>query len=382
MKIAILLLNKGRGSGEVARQHARYLTGMGHKVYFLHPGIGDGVKGAVNIDVKLHTDIMPVHEYLPSAGKRQQQVARMNYDEAMSYVPDYVRALETIIEDVDVIIGHHANITAIATYRMAEKNGVPYVLFLHGTGIEPRHEGLWDDNVWKLISEAIEKANGILVTTEYVRDQLVKPLVNIPDNRFLVLPCGVDLDEFRPGNTEGIREKYNLPENYVICPGALTISKGPQNVVEASKQFSEYAETIFIGDGELRSELEQKLNGRGRFLGFVSSEDKAKLINAATLLVAAPEKKEHFGIIYAEALAGGTPVVAYEGGGVASIVTPTEGILTERNSQVLGEKVNYLLQNSGLRKQMARSCRARAEKNYSSPDLVRTLSDWLAGFAG
>lgn len=382
MKIAILLLNKGRGSGEVARQHTRYLTGMGHKVYFLHPGIGDGVKGAVNIDVKLHTDIMPVHEYLPSAGKRQQQVARMNYDEAMSYVPDYVRALETIIEDVDVIIGHHANITAIATYRVAEKNGVPYVLFLHGTGIEPRHEGLWDDNVWKLISEAIEKANGILVTTEYVRDQLVKPLVNIPDNRFLVLPCGVDLDEFRPGNTEGIREKYNLPENYVICPGALTISKGPQNVVEASEQFSEYAETIFIGDGELRSELEQKLNGRGRFLGFVSSEDKAKLINAATLLVAAPEKKEHFGIIYAEALAGGTPVVAYEGGGVASIVTPTEGILTERNSQVLGEKVNYLLQNSGLRKQMARSCRARAEKNYSSPDLVRTLSDWLAGFAG
>ena len=70
--------------------------------------------------------------------------------------------------------------------------------------------------------------------------------------------------------------------------------------------------TIFIGAGELQTELENASSKeRGRFLGFVSAEDKAELINGATLLVAAPEKKEHFGIIYAEALAGGTPCVAY-----------------------------------------------------------------------
>ena len=57
-------------------------------------------------------------------------------------------------------------------------------------------------------------------------------------------------------------------------------------------------------------------------MGFVPTEDKTRLINAATLLTAAPEKKEHFGIIYAEALAGGTPPVTYTGGGVPSIVTP------------------------------------------------------------
>ncbi len=381
MKIAILLLNKGRGSGEVARQHARYLIGLGHKVYFLHPGVGDGVNGAVNVDVKLHSDVVPVQEYLPSAGNLQKQAARMSYREVMEYLPDYETALEGIIQDVDIVIGHHANLTAIATRKIAGKFKKPYVLFSHGTGIEPRHEGLWDDRVWEMIKEAIEKADGVLVTTDYVRDELVKPLVDVPDNRFLVLPCGVDPDDFRPDNTEGIREKYNLPETYVICPGALTQSKGPQNVVDASEHYSEYAETIFIGDGELRSELEKKLGSRGRFLGFVSSEDKARLINRATLLVAAPEKKEHFGIIYAEALAGGTPVVAYEGGGVASIVTPTEGVLTERNPKALGNKVNYLLQNSGLRKQMSRSCRARAVKNYSYPVLVKILSEWLESFA-
>jgi len=380
VRIAILLLNKGRGSGEVARQHVRFLTDMGHKVYFMHPEIGDGVSGAINIDVKLHTDIIPVHEYLPSAGEKQKQVARMTFDEMISYLPDYESVLTNIIDDVDIIIGHHANITAIATYNIALKNNKPYVLFLHGTGIEPEHEGLWNDQSWELIEKSIKQADGIIVTTDYVKDELVKTLVDVPNSKFLVLPCGVDLDEFRTDNIEGIKEKYNLPDTYVICPGALTKSKGPQNVVEASKVYSDFATTVFIGDGELKEELKLNLKERGELFGYVPSEDKAKLINAATLLVAAPEKKEHFGIIYAEALAGGTPVVAFEGGGVASIVTPTEGILTERNPKKLGEKINYLLQNYGLRKQMSVSCRDRAERNYSYPSLVKTLSDWLNAF--
>lgn len=380
MRIAIILLNKGRGSGEVARQHTRFLLKQGHQVYFMHPDIGDGVPGAHNIDIKLHSDIMPVHEYLPSAGEDQKQVAGMEFNEMMAYLPDYENALSSIIDDVDIIIGHHANITAIATYQVAKKNNKPYVLFLHGTGIEPRHEGLWDDQSWELIKNAIKNSNGIIVTTEYVRDELVRPIVSIPDSRFLILPCGVDLEEFEARNTSDILTKYKLPEKYVICPGALTISKGPQNVVEASKEYFEYAATVFIGEGELKEELKEKLGDRGMFFGYVSSEDKAKLIKEAALLVAAPEKKEHFGIIYAEALAAGTPVVAYEGGGVGSIVTPTEGILTERDPTILGQKINYLLQNSGLRKQMSVSCRARAENNYTYPKLVRTLSDWLAGF--
>jgi hypothetical protein len=88
VKIAILLLNQGRGSGEVARQHARFLSGRGHRVYFLHPGMGAGVSGVENRDVPLHTDLVPVHEYLPAARTRQKAVSRMGYEEAAAYLPD------------------------------------------------------------------------------------------------------------------------------------------------------------------------------------------------------------------------------------------------------------------------------------------------------
>lgn len=377
MNIAILLLNKGRGSGEVAREHVRHLLKLGHKVYFLYPGNDGEISGAENINIKLHSEIMPVHEYLPSAGKDQLQVARMTHDEMMKYLHDYEKTLRLIAADVDIFIGHHANLSAVAVHNIANEFQKPYVLFVHGTGIEPRHEGLWDDNNWELIVSAIKEAKGIIVTTEYVRDSLVKPVINIPDNRFLILPCGVDLVDFKPGNTDGIKEKYDLPDTYVICPGALTYSKGPQNVVEATNEYSDLATTVFIGAGELQEELEIKLGDKGKFLGFVSSEDKAKLIVGATLLVAAPEKKEHFGIIYAEALAGGTPCVAYEGGGVGSIISTTEGILTKRTPKALGMKINYLLQNSGLRKQMAVSCRFKAKKEFDYNILVKELVEWM-----
>lgn len=379
MNVAILLLNAGRGSGEVARQQARYLVDNGHRVHFMHPSMKTGAAGAVNTDIPLHTTVVPVHEFLPSAGATQKQVARMSHDEAALYVPAYERALEQIIADVDIVVGHHANLSAIATANVARRAAKPYVLFLHGTGIEPRHEGLYDDRTWSMIQQAIEGANGILVTTDYVRDDLVRKIVDLPLERFLVLPCGVDLDEFAPAADTSVADKFGLPESYVICPGALTRSKGPQNVVEASREYADLAPTIFIGDGDLREPLEVELGDRGRFLGFVTTQEKAALINAASLLAAAPVKKEHFGIIYAEALAAGTPPVAYEGGGVSSIITAQTGILTERDPRTLGRAIRSLLEDAARRGEFAEAGRKRAEQYFSADGLGQRLEGWLSG---
>lgn len=379
MKIAILLLNKGRGSGAVAREHATSLLENGHEVYFMHPQVGKGVEGAHNIDIILDKDVLPVHEYLPSAKNDQKAVSTMTHEEAISYLPFYENALEEIINDIDLVIGHHANLSGLATANVCKRNNKPYVLFLHGTGIEPRHHGGYEDSVWALIEEAIKGANGLLVTTEYVREHLIRNMVDVPMDRFLIHPCGVNTTEFHRENKGDVIEKYGLPEQYVICPGALTKLKGPQNVVEASRQYADLAPTIFIGDGNIREELEAQIEDRGKFLGFVSMEDKAQLINSASLVVAAPEKKEHFGIIYVEAMSGSVPVVAYEGGGVNSIVKPEVGVLTDRNPQALGTAIRTLLLDPEKRASMAVEGRKRAEEVYAAQVLGTRLIDWLSG---
>lgn len=377
MRIAILLLNTGRGSGEVARNQARFLAANGWQVHFMHPGAAGDVPGVDVRDIDLHAPVIPVHEYLPSAGPNQEQVARMPYDRALLYLRDYELALESVIDDVDIVLGHHANLSGVATANVARRAGKPYALFLHGTGIEPRHEGLYDDRLWAMIQDGIEHAAGILVTTDYVRDHLVRGLIDLPVDRFLVLPCGIDLEEFAPGKKPPVVEKYGLPERFVICPGALTESKGPQNVVEASREYADIAETIFIGDGDLRERLEADLEDRGRFLGFVSAEDKAALICTASILTGAPEKMEHFGIIYAEALAAGTPPVAYAGGGVSSIITPETGILTERDPRSLGRAIRELLLDPERLEAMAREGRKRAEQKFSWLGVGKELEEWL-----
>ncbi len=336
-----------------------------------------GVPGADNRNVALHSPVLPVHEYLPDAPCEQRQVAAMETAEALAYTADYVAALAGAADGVDLIIGHHANISAIAVSQVALRRGVPYVLFIHGTGIEPMHRGGYTRSVWASIESAILNATGIIVTTTYVRDGLVRPLVPVPLDRFLVLPCGVDLDELHPSRAGDIAERYGLPATYVISPGAVTWLKGAHNIVRASCRYADLAPTIFIGDGGLRTDLEPRLGKRGRFLGYVPNGDKAALISGAAVLAAAPEKKEHFGIIYVEGLAAGAVPVAYRGGGVDSIVTPDVGILTERDPKALGEAVADLLTDESRRQTLALAGRLRAEEHFGSAKLGGRLVAWL-----
>jgi len=196
-----------------------------------------------------------------------------------------------------------------------------------------------------------------------------------------VLPCGVDLEEFSPGRAPEVSRRYGLPERYVICPGALTYAKGPQNVVAASRFYSDLAPTVFIGDGELAPQLAADLGDRGRLLGYVSHADKAALISEATLLAAAPVKREHFGIIYVEALAAGTPPVAYSGGGVDSIVTPEVGVLTNRAPRDLGLAIRRLLLDEGARQEMAVAGRMRAEVTFDQRGVGSRFVAWTESVA-
>jgi glycosyltransferase involved in cell wall biosynthesis len=375
MNVAVVTLNRGRGSGVVARHQVRALLARGHDAYLVHSG---EAAGEVPVhEVALSLEVLPVHEYLPSEHDRQQPVSAMDAEMASWYIGDFETALRSLDPAPDLIIGHHANITAVATMRVAAHLSIPYLLFVHGTGIEPRHHGGYADETWDQIAEAMREANGIIVTTEYVRDELVRPIVDLPIDRFQIIPGGVDLDAYHPDTGDRERLRYHLPETYVISPGALTEPKGPQNVVEASKEYAELAPTVFLGDGDLRGELENELGDRGRFLGYVPERDKEALISAATLLVAAPEKLEHFGMVYAEALAAGTVPVAYEGGGVGAIVNPEVGVLTERRPQALGAAVRTLLEQPDRREIMAGAARLRAESRFDERALGDQLVDWI-----
>ena len=381
MQIGVVALNRGRGSGVVARQHMGALVERGHRVTSIHAADPIPTAGVRHHSIESSSGVLPVHEFLPGHPTPQKPVSEMPRVDAEALIDAFEATIEEYAANTDVIVAHHANVSTVAAARVARRHHIPYVVFVHGTGIEPRYHGGYADPIWHQIAAALTESAGILVTTAYVRDALVRPLVDVPLDHFAVLPCGVDLERYSPAVGSSMRAKYGLPDRYVICPGAITALKGPQNVAAATAQYADLAPTVFIGDGDLRPDVERALGNRGCVLGFVSDDDKAGLISEATILAAAPEKREHFGIIYVEALAGGTVPVAYRGGGVDSVVTADVGVLTERTPAALGSALRTRLEQAEETRLMADRARRRAVTHFDASALAHRFVRWVEGIA-
>ncbi|TRZ77745.1 glycosyltransferase family 4 protein [bacterium] len=77
-----------------------------------------------------------------------------------------------------------------------------------------------------------------------------------------------------------------------------------------------------VGVGPMMKKLKKKANINIEFLGFIPDEKKSEIYSSARAFIFPQE--EDFGITAVEAMACGTPVIAYKGGG--ALETMTEGI--------------------------------------------------------
>jgi glycosyltransferase involved in cell wall biosynthesis len=127
--------------------------------------------------------------------------------------------------------------------------------------------------------------------------------------------------------------------------------------------------------------LVEKSEGKVEFLGYVSDVKLAELFSGAKAFLALA-KDEDFGITPVEAMACGTPVVAYNGGGYKeTVVNGKTGILFDEYSvdgflQAI-EKFETLWQTAGSKEhqgeKFSRECKKQAEK-FSKEEFVRQVN--------
>lgn len=101
-----------------------------------------------------------------------------------------------------------------------------------------------------------------------------------------------------------------------------------------------------IGDGPQHAKLKKMAGPTITFTGYISEEEKMKLIQSASAFIMPNE--DDFGIAPVEALAAGTPVIAYKAGGALDYLKPKQNgeFFTEQTPEALAK----VLQNFNAEK--------------------------------
>lgn len=138
----------------------------------------------------------------------------------------------------------------------------------------------------------------------------------------------VDTGKFGPGRKPRGRGKAGARGSnagYFLLAGRLEPYKRGDIVIEAANRLGAEsgARLVVMGHGTDRGRLEKLAGPTVEFTGRVSDARRRKLFAGAEALVNPQE--EDFGITVVEALASGTPVLAYRKGGAREIVTAKTG---------------------------------------------------------
>jgi len=169
----------------------------------------------------------------------------------------------------------------------------------------------------------------VIAISKFTADHLIE-VEGAPPGKIVVIPNGIDFETVRTSSPERVaqlRAEFGGPERAIILVAArLAEEKGVKFALEALPALKAATDRPFVvlsaGAGPLLGEYEALLAGQGtsdlvKFLGF--RRDLPDLMAAADVLLV-PSLSEAFGLVAAEALYLGTPVVATRVGGLPELV--------------------------------------------------------------
>lgn len=223
---------------------------------------------------------------------------------------------------------------------------VPHVTMFHTLGAAKNAIGVGEDEPeLRLVNEGelAGSCDRIIAATGNEKADLVA-YYGAPPDRIGVVPCGVNLELFRPLDRETARRRVGLNgESVVLYVGRVEPLKGLDRLLMAVPRLHgvRYLRAVVVGgDDDDGGEVERlrtlsRLLGIGAvvdFVGIVRQEELPLYYSAADLCIV-PSYYESFGLVALESLACGTPVVATKVGGMDGVIRHgRNGYLVRDNS--------------------------------------------------
>ena len=256
--------------------------------------------------------------------------------------------------------------------RLNQHVRLPHVASFHTLGeakIRARPEE--NESIVRIRSErdTLHRADRIVAVSEHERGNMID-FYEAPGDRIQVIPCGVDMDVFKPMPKDEARRELGLgDENVLLYVGRVQPLKGPELLLESVARLGldEGVKVLIVGGDVTGDEEVTKVRrlagelGIDHLVSFEGTVPHKRLVhyyNAADLCVV-PSFYESFGLVAAEAMACGTPVVATAVGGLPETVKDglNGSLIRDRNPEALAEKISLLLNDVRLRGLLASQAR-------------------------
>ncbi len=225
----------------------------------------------------------------------------------------------------------------------------------------------------RLSTRFADRCDMVIAPSTLLRDELQARGVRAP---IAVVPTGVDLRCFRPGDRAAARLTLGLPAAgaLLLYVGRLDREKSVDRVLLAFDRVASTvadAHLLLVGQGTesvgLRA-LARSLGASPRimFLGARPHDALGDCYRAADAFLFASETETQ-GLVLAEAAACGVPAVAVSAPGCEEVVRDGEtGLLTKSDPTALADATIGLLLDEPRRRQMGRAARAVAEREFDA----------------
>lgn len=247
----------------------------------------------------------------------------------------------------------------------------------------------------RLIRDSLFNKAEVIVSSslDYVKHGQLKKYYETHMEKFREIPFGIDLQKFQPNPISQpsannlVAKVKNIVKHIndlfikkdrldLIFIGGLDKAhyfKGVNVLLNSLPSLDQRKWNLkIVGDGDLRPEYENlaarlNLTKRVEFAGKLSDAQMIKALqNSDLLILPSVNNNEAFGLVLIEALACGVPVIASDLPGVRKVFNDKrEGLLVSPGSvEDLNRKLEFILKNESLRRDMAKAARNLAVRKY------------------
>lgn len=233
-----------------------------------------------------------------------------------------------------------------------------------------------DPTVAAMKRRAVISADHFIATSQSARGALIDE--GVEPERISVIPPGIDCERFEPdGPRAPVRETLGLSSDVLL---ALFVGRviGEKGVVELVRALASLenprVHLAIMGDGAQKPRVQRaaRLLGvadRVHLLEHTAYGNLPTFLRAADLIavpsLSTPYWQEQFGMILAESMACGLPILATRSGAIPEVVGDAAVLVPDYDVEALATGLEKLVEDENLRHRLALLGRKRAVEKFA-----------------